>query len=150
MIRNIQEALSLFSETNPSLNWSKKSLIQKIDIIRESGKVLDTFFTLSQMRYYSNSSESLHGSLYGSTLDIGFFEQGFDHTDTQKINDRSYRENTTVLFHLGTLIHEVFTAISHKDDIQELWNHSYKNRNMGFNLLLHSLGVEFKHIQDKP
>jgi hypothetical protein len=82
-------------------------------------------------------------------MDIGFFEENFDYNNVENINKRSYRENTTVLLHLGILIHEVFTLISHTENIEKLWKHSYNNRNLGLNLLFHSLGIQLKDRNKK-
>ena len=145
----VQEALAMFSETKSNLNWSRKKLDEKIEIIKERGKLMDVFFTISKARYYSNASEILHGSLYGSAMGIGFFERGFDYNDGEKINKRSYKENTIVLLHLGMLVHEIFSVISHTEDIEELWRNSYNNRNLALNLLFNSLGIQLEDRNSK-
>jgi hypothetical protein len=45
----VQEALSIFSETKGHLNWTKKTLGQRIDAITNWGKLLDVFFSLSKL-----------------------------------------------------------------------------------------------------
>jgi hypothetical protein len=49
--------------------------------------------------------------------------------------------------HLGMLIHESFTLISYSNDIKELWNYSYQNRNNALNLLFHVLEIKNMDIE---
>lgn len=133
----VQEALSIFSATKPGLNWTKKRLGERIEAIEAWGKVLDVFFTISKLQYYSDASEILHGSLYGSTYSIGAFEPGFDPTNNEELSKRTYKETTCMLLHLGMLIHEAFTLINYTNDIRDIWEHSYRNRGTALNLLFH-------------
>jgi Family of unknown function (DUF5677) len=136
----VQEALALFSETNSRMNWTRKAMGEKIDIIAKWGKLLDVFFTLNKLEYYSDASEALHGSLYGCTFNVGVFERGFDHTKGEEIEKKLYKDNACVLLHLGMLVHESFTLISYTEDIKEFWDASYRNRGAAVNLLYHILG----------
>lgn len=131
----VQEALAMFSETKAHLNWTTKKLDDRIDVINKWGKLLDVFFTLCKSRYYSDASETLHGSLYGCTYGIGAFDPGFDHKDTEALNRKLLKDNTCVLLHLGMLIHEAFTLIHYTNEIKEIWDHSYRNRNQALNFL---------------
>jgi hypothetical protein len=133
----VQEALSIFSATKPGMTWTKKRLGERIQAIEAWGKVLDVFFTISKLEYYSDASEILHGSLYGSTCSIGSFEPGFDPTNSEELSKRTYKESTCMLLHLGILVHEAFTLINYTNDIKETWEHSYHNRGMALNLLFH-------------
>ncbi len=132
----VQEALSIFSETKPGMNWTKKRLGERIEAIEDWGKVLDVFFTISKLEYYSDASEILHGSLYGCTYNIGAFEPGFNPTDHEALSKRTYKESTCMLLHLGMLVHEAFTLINYTNDIKDMWDHSYRNRGQALNLLL--------------
>lgn len=136
----VQEALTIFSETKTNLNWTKKTLNQRISTIQEWGKLMDVFFTLNKIRYYSDASETLHGSLYGCTYGIGIFDQDFDNTKPDELDKKLYKDSACVLLHLGMLIHESFTLINYSDSIDEIWKHSYNNRRNGLNLLFHILG----------
>lgn len=135
----VQEALKMFSETKPYLPWTKKNLSDRINVIEKWGKLLDVFFTISKLEYYSNASESLHGSLYGCTYGIGAFDTDFDPSDEEKLNKKLYKDNACVLLHLGMLIHETFTLISYSNEIKVIWKYSYDNRGQALNLLLHVL-----------
>jgi hypothetical protein len=136
----VQEALVLFSETKGHLNWTKKTLGQRIDVIVEWGKLLDVFFTMSKLEYYSDASEALHGSLYGCTFNMGVFDPDFPREKEGELDKRLYKDNACVLLHLGMLIHESFTLISYSNDIQDFWEHSYSNRGNALSLLFHILG----------
>jgi hypothetical protein len=135
----VQEALALFSETNSRMNWSRKNLGGKIDAIVEWGKLLDVFFTLNKLEYYSDASEALHGSLYGSTFHLGMFESGFYPLDAEVLAKRLHKDSACVLLHQGMLVHECFTLISYTEDIREIWDYSYKNRGNALSLLFHIL-----------
>lgn len=141
----VQEALTMFSETKTNLNWTKKTLNQRIDAIEKWGKLMDFFFILNKFHYYSDASEALHGSLYGCTYGIGAFEPGVDLTKQEELDKKLYKDSTCILLHLGTLIHESFTLISHTHDIKELWECSYKNRNQALNLLFHVLEKKMEY-----
>jgi Family of unknown function (DUF5677) len=136
----VQEALSIFSETKGRLSWTKKTLEQRIDSIMKWGKLLDVFFTLSKLEYYSDASEALHGSLYGCTFNVGVFDPDFDRRKEGELEKKLYKDNACVLLHLGMLVHESFTLISYSNDIAEFWDFSYRNRGSAINLLYHILG----------
>ncbi|MEI9909747.1 MAG: hypothetical protein WDO71_08775 [Bacteroidota bacterium] len=117
------------------MNWTKKTLGQRIDVIAEWGKLLDVFFTINKIQYYSDASETLHGSLYGCTYNVGVFDPEFDHTKEGELDKKLYKDSTCILLHLGMLIHESFTLISYSNDIKEIWEYSYQNRGQALNLL---------------
>lgn len=133
----VQEALTIFSETKDNINCTKKTMAQRIDAIQKWGKILDPFFTISKYEYYSDASEALHGSLYGSMLNVGAFEPGFDPLNYEALEKRNLKETTCILLHLGMLVHECFTLIKYSTDIQEIWEHSYDNRGRALNMLFH-------------
>lgn len=145
----VQEALNLFSESKPGLTWTKKTLNQRIDEIQKWGKLLDVFFTINKIQYYSDASEALHGSLYGSTIHLGVFEPDFNPNDKEELEKRLYKDSACVLIHLGMLVHESFTLISYSSDIKELWDNSYKNRNQALSLLFHILEKKINSKQKK-
>lgn len=145
-IKLVQEALSIFSETKPTLNWTKKNMMQRIDAIEAWGKLMDVFFTISKLDYYADASEALHGSLYGCTFNIGSFEPGFDINDHAELEKRNIRDITCVLLQLGMLVHECFTLIKYQTEIEKIWNHSYDNRGHALNMLFH---VQEKKIGKK-
>ena len=131
----IQEALAMFSETKPNLTWTKKSMNERIKALEKWGKFLDPFFYLAKLQYYSDASEALHGSLYGCTYDLGISD--FDYTNKEKINKKLYKDNACMILYLGMLIHESLTLIKYSNDIQDIWEYSYKNCRMALNLLMY-------------
>jgi hypothetical protein len=54
----VQEALTFFSETNSRMNWTRKKLHERIAVIEQRGKLLDVFFTINKIQYYSDSLEA--------------------------------------------------------------------------------------------
>lgn len=143
----VQEALEMFSETKTNLNWTTKTLNQRIEVLKKWGKFLDIFFFLNKIQYYSDASEALHGSLYGCAYGLGAFDPEFDRTVKDELEKKLYKDNTCILLHLGMLIHESFTLISYSDNINDVWNYSYKNRGQALNLLWHVTGKEIKSFQ---
>lgn len=140
----VQEALHMFSETKPNLNWTKTNLYQKIQVLAKWGKFLDVFFTINKIQYYSDASEALHGSLYGCTYNLDVFDPEFDQNNEDELEKKLYKDSACILLHLGMLIHESFTLISYSDDIKGIWEHSYKNRGQALNLLLHIIEKKIK------
>ncbi|WP_263360861.1 DUF5677 domain-containing protein [Flavobacterium collinsii] len=140
----VQEALNIFSEKKSRLNWTKKTLNQRIDVIQEWGKLMDVFFTINKLEYYSDASEVLHGSMYGCTYSLGIFDDGFDRDIDGELEKKMYKDNTCMLLHLGMLMHETLTLISYSNNIDKEWSHSYKNRGVALNLLFYVLGRKIK------
>ena len=135
----VQEALKLFSETKDHLNWTKKTIGQRIKVLQQWGKMLDVFFFINKDYLYSKASEALHGSLFGCGYDLGFDYYTYSDKDPEFIEKKLYKQNTSLLLHLGLLIHETFTVLHYTNSIIELWDQSYKNRNQAFGLLFHVL-----------
>ena len=136
----IQEALTTFSESKSNLNWTKKNLNQRIDVIKKWGKIMDCFFSICKIQYYSNASEAIHGTLYGCTYNLGVFDPFFDNTKEDELNKKIYKDNSCILIHLGILIHESLTLISYKNDIEDVYSCSYENRTQALNLFYYILG----------
>lgn len=143
----VREALTIFSDTKSNMNWTKKNLNQRIKAIEKWGKLLDVFFTISKIQYYSDASEALHGSLYGCTYGIGLFDPDFNHSKKEELDKKLYKESACVLLHLGMLVHESFTLISCSNDIEQIWDYSHKNRCHALSLLFHIL--ERQQITEK-
>lgn len=140
----VQEALAIFSEDKPNLNWTKKTLSQRIDTITKHGKLMDFLFVINKIQYYSDASEALHGSLYGCTYQTGVFNPEFNHTEEEAIDKKLFKDSTAMLLHLGMLIHESLTLIHYSNEIKEIWEHSYNNRGKALNLLFHVMEVKSK------
>jgi hypothetical protein len=141
-IQVVKEALDLFSDVNPNMNWTRKTLNQRIEALETWGKFLDVFFRLSKIQYYSDASEALHGSLYGCSYGFGAFDPYFDRSMEDEVEKKLFKDSACNLLHLGMLIHETFTLISYSADIKELSEHSYTNRGMALNLYYQILEKE--------
>ena len=144
----IQEALAMFSETKPNLTWTKKSMNERIKALEKWGKFLDPLFSFNKLHYYSDASEALHGSLYGCIYDVGTFDPDFDHTNEEELSKKLYKDNACMILYLGTLIHESLTLIKYSNDIQEIWEYSYKNRGRALNLVCHIKEIDPTKVLD--
>ena len=143
----VQEALAMFSETKSYKPWTNTKLHERIEAIEKWGKLMDFFFTINKIQYYSDASEALHGSLYGCTYNLGLFDHDFDRNKEGEFDKKMFKDSACVMLHLGMLIHESFTLISYTSDIKKIWRYSYDNRTQALNLLFHIL--EKKTISDK-
>ena len=139
----------MFSDTKSNLNWTKKTLNQRIEVIEKWGKLMDVFFTINKIQYYSDASEILHGSLYGCTYAVGVFDPEFDHTNEEELNKKLFKDSACILLHLGMLIHESFTLISYSSDIDMIWKYSYQNRGNALNLLFHVVGRPVRPFKEE-
>ncbi len=134
----VQEALSLFSESKPNLKWTNKSLDDRIEAIKQYADCyIDIFLTLSKFQYYSDASEILHGSLYGSTYHVGAFDPYFERDNMEELDKKLYADCTLMLLHLGMLIHGTLTFISKRCDIEGLYRYSYDNWKLALSLMSH-------------
>lgn len=52
----VKEALAMFSETKPNMNWTKTNLNQRIQVLEKWNKFLDVFFTRPSIKYINASS----------------------------------------------------------------------------------------------
>lgn len=145
----VQEALEIFSDTKPYLNWTKKTLNERIEVLEQWGKFLHVFFRLSKIQYYSDASEALHGSLYGCSFGVGVFDPEFDRGKEDELDKKLYKDSALNLLHLGMLIHETFTLVNYSADIKEIWEHSYNNRGMALNLYYHILEKKIPGLSKK-
>lgn len=130
----VQEALSVFSETKKNMNWTKKSLNQRIEVLRLWGKMFDNFFSLLKIETYSDSSEAIHGSLYGCTYNVGTFDPSFDNSNSDELDKKLYKDNAYNLIHMGLLINEALKVISFTSDIKDITSLSYGNLGQALNL----------------
>jgi len=138
-VKIVQEALQIFSDKKPNMNWTRKTLNQRIEALEHWGRFLDVFFHLSKFQYYSDASEALHGSLYGCGYAIGAFDPEFDRNKEDELDKKLHKDSACNLLHLGILIHETLTLINYSADIKSIWEHSYDNRTAALNLYFHIL-----------
>jgi hypothetical protein len=135
----VKEALQLFSDKDSKMNWTKKTLNQRIEALEQWGKFMDFLFLLTKAYYYSDASEALHGSLYGCSYNVGAFDPEFDRNKEGELDKKLHKDSACNLLHLGMLVHETLTLISYSTEIKELWKHSFENWRMASNLLYHIL-----------
>jgi len=123
----VSEALSIFSETNPRLNWSTFSLDEKVALLSARSSISPEFFLMNTLTIYSDASEALHGSLYGCALPTGKYIPGgsFGDVDAQREN---ILKNIALLYvQLGSLIHEMLKIFPENESVKELLIESNEN-----------------------
>lgn len=129
-IPQMRKALSLFSDTDPKMNWSKLSVDQKVAVIAEKTKISSEFFLMNTLVIYSNASEALHGSLYGCALPTGAYIPGEDHKDPDRIKDSLLKKTALLYVQTGSLIHEVLKIFLDDDEVKTLFESSKKNHEL--------------------
>lgn len=70
---DVKEALKIFSETNPRMQWTNKKFSERVAIVAEKGQINEGILLLSSLLTYSDASEALHGSFYGTMFLTGAF-----------------------------------------------------------------------------
>jgi hypothetical protein len=134
-IPQMQQALAIFSDTDPRMNWSKLNVDQKVSVIAENTKISPEFFLMNTLVIYSNASEALHGSLYGCALPTGAYIPGEDHKNSEKIKE-SLLKNTALLYvQMGSLIHETLKIFLDNDEIKSLFESSKKNHELATEIM---------------
>jgi hypothetical protein len=108
----IIEALQHFSADNSRLNWSKKSVDEKVVIIRDRSKIKVAFFLINTLMIYSNASEALHGTLLGCTFHIGLFEPGMDYRNIDSVKAKVFKETALLFAQLSSITAETLKLIS--------------------------------------
>jgi len=103
----VSEALSLFSESDPRLNWSDKNLDQKVAVIKEKTNINIGIFLMNTLTIYSNASEALHGSLYGCSFHTGAYDPTINTSEGKEIEINLIKNTALLYVQLGFMIHEV-------------------------------------------
>ncbi|MDP3769971.1 MAG: DUF5677 domain-containing protein [bacterium] len=116
----VVEALSRFSDTNPKRNWSDKTIDQKISLIHEKSGIKIEFFLMNTLTIYSNASEALHGSLYGSAFHLGTFEPGGYPTNLEWVYKKVSKESALLFAQMSSMIVETLKLIHTLHPIEEM------------------------------
>lgn len=82
------EVLRMFSATDPTLLWTRKSFSQKVRHICRREPGLESMLVLSQILTYTDTSEMLHGTMWGIYLlsgiyDLSYFKNPNKPTETE-------------------------------------------------------------------
>lgn len=116
----IAEALARFSETNPKKNWSEKSIDQKVLLIHKRSKVRVEFYLMNTLTIYSNASEALHGSLYGSAFHLGTFEPGGDPANPEWVREKIKKETVLLFAQLSSMLAETLKLVGIFQPIEDI------------------------------
>lgn len=75
-IPEFKRALEIFSETNHRLNWSTKNFPKRVEVVVASGNVNAGILALVSLLNYKDTSEVIHGSMYGLMVLTGIWDAG--------------------------------------------------------------------------
>ena len=126
----VENALNKFSQFNPSKNWSKKTVDEKVSFIKNYSKLNIAYFLISTLTIYSDASESLHGSLYGCAYQTRVYEPSINHLDSNAVATNNLKSLILLYANMGILTHSVFQLLKHhKSNVDVLFNESKNNQN---------------------
>ncbi len=116
----LREAVNQFTSAKGKAipRWTSLSIAKRLNVIRDKGNMKIEGLMLSTLGIYDDASEALHGTLYGSTFQYGFFEGKLP----TKVEDlaETYRNKLLFLFFaLGTCIASLFDAVSNVYPIEK-------------------------------
>lgn len=124
----VAKALNLFSETNPRMSWSNKTVDQKVEFIKIKSGINMGMFLLNVLLIYSDASEALHGTFFGASFHTGVFDSGVNHKDKNEVNRNLFRSLAQLYAQFGSNIHDVIKILSKDNDLSVFLEHSKKNQ----------------------
>lgn len=116
----VREALELFSETNPKLNWSTKKLDERVAFLDGKVDINVVIFLMSTVTIYSDASEALHGSFFGSSLSTCFFDIHVDQNNIEEVKVHILESTALTYLLLGSVVHEFVQVIALNNQIPEI------------------------------
>ena len=139
----LKEALEEFTSKRgkEKTHWTKKSLVERIEIISKKTKINPGVFLLSTLTIYDDASETLHGTLYGCSYNTWAYEPNLNHKDRQKTANYSEKNISLLYFKLGFLFHEVISILNRNNKIQKIHKKSIENLK-GAVVLLKKLSID--------
>lgn len=75
-VPEIRRALTLFSDSNSRMDWTRKTFRQRVNRVVNAGSVRAGILEISALLSYGDASEVLHGSMYGQMILTGMWELG--------------------------------------------------------------------------
>jgi hypothetical protein len=131
--KQVEEALKIFSETNPKLKWSEKSIAEKLDCIAKNLKITVGLFLLD-LFIYPIASEALHGSLYGCAQHTGVFNPTVDHANKEEVDINILKELILLYAQLGSTIYEAIKYLSEQNE-KKFVEASAKNEKLALEIM---------------
>ena len=109
----LKEAVSQFTSSKGKAvtRWTSLSLADRLNVIGEKATINITALMYSMLGIYEDASEALHGSLYGTTFNYGFFG-GKIPSNTKEFAETYRNQMLTLFFALGTSIASLIEVIS--------------------------------------
>jgi hypothetical protein len=107
----LKEAVNEFTSSKGKIvtRWTSLSLADRLAIIRDQGNIKIEGLMLSTLGIYDDASKALHGSLYGATFNLGFFEK--IPSSVQELTEIYRNKLLFLFFALGTCIGTLFEVI---------------------------------------
>ncbi|MFH1509508.1 MAG: DUF5677 domain-containing protein [bacterium] len=98
--------------------WTNTSIPERIKIIGENSESNIGHFLIYQTLYYTDASESLHGSLYGFLFHTGVFTPG-ETPEMESLEMHMEKNHTTLFMNTGSLLFELIKTINSVTNISK-------------------------------
>lgn len=112
----VREALSLFSNSDPRLNWSKKTFTERVATVIQKSDITPGVLSLTSFLTYSDASQVLHGTMYGNMLLTGAWNMDHDGLgddwSAKRVGMNVSKKLTLSLCMLGGVICQTTTLLS--------------------------------------
>lgn len=129
----LKRALELFPKKR--MNWTKKDINKRINLIDERTNLNIGIFLLNTLSIYTDASEALHGSLYGCSFHTFAYDPKIDHSNKKEVNINLQKNISLIYLQLGSMIHETITLLNQFNDINKFFDSSNKNNKDAIELL---------------
>lgn len=106
---DIAEIQSLFLRKNGRVfhEWSETSPVDRVVVIAQRSDIPAEVFLLALATIYRDSSEALHGTLYGVTFHLGLFSPGTSLDSKEALEKHLLGYTTTLFWLLGILVFQL-------------------------------------------
>ncbi len=123
----MQEAIKAFStkEGKEIKQWPKLKIPERIQLIQERAKIKPGMFLLYQLMFYTDASEALHGSFYGTTFHLGWHIPSINTLDEAIVE---FRKKIPLFLQIcAELIHVLIIVLSQSNDVDSYLKKSELN-----------------------
>lgn len=127
--QELRDAIGTFTSSKGKeiTRWTKKSINDRIKILKEKSQINIGLFMLNTLSIYDNASESLHGTLYGCSYHTWAYDPSINHKDKEAIKINTFKNLTLLCWQLGEMLNETIVLLSKSSDLSEFVKASKNN-----------------------
>lgn len=110
---DLKRAVDMFTSEKgkPKTRWTSQTLSQMLQSIASKCAIETGYLMLAVLWIYDDSSEALHGTLYGSIFHIGIFEGNIP-SSKEELNQQWNERSSALLLSLGTCVHTLIQSFN--------------------------------------